>query len=372
MPFVFILSEYLISNIFSGFPWVTFSLTISSLDFLMFLPKNFGTLVTSYLVIIVFCLPYLFFFKKIKYNFTLTFLLVTPLLISILINNYQNVKIKEDNFSVRYFQLNFPIKDKSSKSKQNFNEIINLIKYSDEEILIFAENNFPYIIKDKEFDELQKIIKENQTVIIGSTRLSNGKYYNSLFNITKTKITIFDKKHLVPFGEYLPLRDLFNSFEPISGTFDFSQGNYDRLIYLNKKISYIPVICYEIIFYSKLINKTNIDSNFIINITNDAWFGKNLGPTQHFYLTKLRAAEFNKTIIRVSNNGISGIISNDGKIIKQTNLNQITDVSSKIILKNKKNFYFTHKYLNYYFCFLTLLLIIFNFFKLYANKKTKL
>jgi apolipoprotein N-acyltransferase len=84
----------------------------------------------------------------------------------------------------------------------------------------------------------------------------------------------------------------------------------------------MPVICYEILYFWRLSTNENIKSDIIVNLTNDSWFGLYTGPYQHFYFSRLRAAEFNKTLIRVSNNGISAIINNYGEIIDIINLNQ--------------------------------------------------
>ena len=94
--------------------------------------------------------------------------------------------------------------------------------------------------------------------------------------------------------------------------YDYNVGDKKRIIKINNNISYIPVICYEIIFYWKLVDNINLNSDLIINITNDIWFGKYLGPYQHFYHSKLRAAEIGKPLIRVSNNGISAIFNENG------------------------------------------------------------
>ena len=200
-------------------------------------------------------------------------------------------------------------------------------------------------------------------MIIGATRFENNKYYNSLISITSSKVNYFDKKILVPFGEFLPFRDSLNFLERIAGPNNFSNGNDQRLIYLPNNISFIPVICYEIVFYWKLLNKSNYKSNFIINITNDFWFGKYIGPYQHFYLTKIRAAEFNKPIIRVSNNGISAVIDNDGSIIKSTKLNNFEKFKHKLFLKENINFVKLHLILKIYF------LIIFLSITLYYSRK---
>ena len=124
----------------------------------------------------------------------------------------------------------------------------------------------------------------------------------------------------------------------------------------------IPIICYEIVFYWKLLNKLNYQSNFIINITNDFWFGKYIGPYQHLYLTKIRAAEFNKPIIRVSNNGISAVIDNNGRITKNTQLNNIEKLKHKLILQENINFVNQHLILKIYF-FIIFLLITFYYLR---------
>ena len=166
-------------------------------------------------------------------------------------------------------------------------------------------------------------------------------YYNSLLSIKNNKIDSFDKNILVPFGEFVPFRNNLKFLEPIAGSVDFSQGKDNRLINIDNKFSFIPVICYEIIFFWRLLNNNNLNTNLIINITNDAWFGNLVGPYQHFYITKMRASEFNKPILRVSNNGISGIINHDGKILKSTKLNQYTKINY-ILEVNNKMYNFLH------------------------------
>ena len=238
--------------------------------------------------------------------------------------------------------------------------IISYIYKSNAEVIIFAENNYPYLIDDLKIDKIQSILQKNQTVIIGGSRIEDSKYFNTFLNITHDKVKYFDKKILVPFGEFLPFRDFINFFEPISGLIDYQAGQTQRIIKLNSKINYIPIICYEIIFYWKIINNLNLNSNFIINITNDSWFGNLLGPYQHFYFSKIRAAEFNKPIIRVSNNGISGIVDNNGKIIMTTNLNTQHSSNHTIHLNNNINYFKTHNVIKIYFFILVFLSFLFN------------
>ncbi len=369
IPFMFTITEYIISVIFYGFPWFTFSLVISSNEYLLFSLKSFGTLISSYLIIKIFCLPFIFITKvnlkkEIRY---LSFFIVLPIIILLVLNvNTKNNNLENKTVDLEIFQLNFKNNDKSLSPEKKLNIIINNIQKSTADMLIFGENNFPYLLENLNLKILKDSLKENQVLIIGATRFDNNKYYNSLISINKSKINYFDKKILVPFGEFLPLRGSLNFLERIVGPNNFSNGNEQRLINLPNNISFIPVICYEIVFYWKLLNKLNYNSNFIINITNDFWFGKYIGPYQHLYLTKIRAAEFNKPIIRVSNNGISAVIDSKGSIIKNTELNNTENFKYKLYLKENINFVNLHLILKIYFLIIFLLIIFY-----YSRKNVK-
>ena len=368
IPFMFTISEYIISIFLYGFPWFTFSLIISSNEYLLFLLKSFGTLISSYLIIQIFCLPSIFLNtlnlkKEIRY---ISFFIALPIIFLLISNFYfKNNNFKTNTLDFEIFQLNFKNNDQSLTPEKKLNTIIDNIKESTSDILIFGENNFPYLVDDLNLKILKDSLKENQVLIIGATRFENNKYYNSLINITESKVTHFDKKILVPFGEFLPLRDSLTFLESIVGPNNYSNGKEERIINLTDNISFIPVICYEIVFYWKLLNRLNYKSNFIINITNDFWFGKYIGPYQHLYLTKIRAAEFNKPIIRVSNNGISAVIDNNGSIIKNTELNNNEKFKHKLFLQENDNFVNEHLILKIYF-FIIFFLTTFYYFRRYV------
>jgi len=366
IPFMFTITEYIISVIFYGFPWFTFSLVISSNEYLLFSLKSLGTLISSYLIIQTFCLPFIVITKinlkkEMRYLSLFIFLPIIFLLISNF--NLKSNNLKNKTIDLEIFQLNFENNNKSLTPEKKLNTILKNIQKSTADLLIFGENNFPYLLDNLDLKILKDSLKENQVLIIGATRFENNKYYNSLISITKSKVNYFDKKILVPFGEFLPLRDSLNFLERIVGPNNFSKGNEQRLINLSNNISFIPVICYEIVFYWKLLNKLNYNSDLIINITNDFWFGKYIGPYQHFYLTKIRAAEFNKPIIRVSNNGISAVIDNKGSIIKNTQLNNTEKFKYKLYLQENINFVNLHLILKIYF------LIIFLATTFYYSRK---
>ncbi len=155
--------------------------------------------------------------------------------------------------------------------------------------------------------------------------------------------------------------------EIISGNVDFNKGSIDRIIVTSDNLKILPIICYEIIFDKIFnnINKKEID--ILINITNDSWFGTKTGPYQHFYITRIKSLVANKSLLRVSNNGISAIIDNNGKIIKSTKLNQKTNINYKLNINNNKSYLYVHKLFTYYLFLIFILLLIFSKRKVNEN-----
>ena len=132
----------------------------------------------------------------------------------------------------------------------------------------------------------------------------------------------FDKFHLVPFGEYVPLSSL-NPFPKLtSGKLDYSPGTGPRTISVPGVPPFSPLICYEAIFSGAVIDSTN-RPQWLLNITNDAWYGVTSGPYQHLKIVQVRAIEEGLPLVRVANNGISAVIDSYGRILHQLELNKI-------------------------------------------------
>jgi Apolipoprotein N-acyltransferase len=211
------------------------------------------------------------------------------LLLILFFNN--NVEIQEEKINFEVFQILSPINNPNTKLIEK--DIINKINNSNAEYLVFAENNYPYLISDISNINILNGIKDNKKVIIGASRFVNNKLYNSFLYLEENNIQVFDKEILVPFGEFLPFRKYLKFMESITGNLDFTSGKTNRLI-TNEQMNILPVICYEIIFNKilKNINKNKID--ILINITNDSWFGDKVGPYKHFYHSRMRALISNK------------------------------------------------------------------------------
>lgn len=347
LPALIVFAEFACANFIYGFPWFSFALINSNNILGTTLVFYFGSLGLSYVTILIFLCPCIVLIKnnKNKKLFFYKYLGIFFIILVMIIFKTQKNNDEESNYlSITLVQLNYPMNQHLSlQGKENkLKMITQIINKSKSEIVIFSENEFPFLMNSENIKFIQKILKQNQKLIIGSIREESSEYYNSLFVIDNNNYQYFDKKILVPFGEFIPFRYFFNFMEFIAGSIDFSKGSNERYIKIKNDFIILPVICYEIIYYSRLI-KTN-NTNVIINLTNDSWFGNFLGPYQHYYFAKLRAAEFNKPIIRVSNNGISGVIDNNGLIKNYIKLNKFGVLNLDIIKKDiNKNYLRFHK-----------------------------
>jgi apolipoprotein N-acyltransferase len=159
----------------------------------------------------------------------------------------------------------------------------------------------------------------------------------------KTKEPVFyDKAKLVPFGEYLPFINL-KSYLKISERsnlfgWGFKRGKGSELLNLPNGLNFVPLICYEAIF-SNFLKPSVKNADFILQITNDAWFGKSIGPQQHLAQLRIRAIEYGLPVIRVANTGISAIIDANGKVIKNLSVNKSGYLDSFIPSRKNSTIY---------------------------------
>jgi apolipoprotein N-acyltransferase len=149
--------------------------------------------------------------------------------------------------------------------------------------------------------------------------------WNSLEAIDRTGAIVgsYDKFHLVPFGEYVPLRGLLPINKITPGTVDFSAGTGPRTLDLPGLPAVGPLICYEAIFPGEVVDPTH-RPDWLLNITNDAWYGFTSGPFQHLAIARVRAVEEGLPLVRDGNNGISAVIDPYGRVLARLDLNAVS------------------------------------------------
>jgi len=171
---------------------------------------------------------------------------------------------------------------------------------------------------------------------------------------------VYDKIHLVPFGEYVPLRSiLFFIDKIVAGIGDYIPGKQ----YIRAETefgSFGTLICYEVVFPGLVRKFYTQGGDFIVNITNDAWFGKTAGPYQHFAMAVFRAIENRKPLIRSANTGISGFIDSSGRISARTQLFQRLVLTDTIKTDGTLTFYSKYGDLFSYLCIVVSLVLLIN------------
>lgn len=157
-------------------------------------------------------------------------------------------------------------------------------------------------------------------LVLGIQREEDGRYYNSLITLDSAGqvADLYDKHHLVPFGEYMPVASFFARFNILGlatrAEAGYSSGPGPTLIDLGPLGTALPLICYEAVFPQD-VNGAPTRPAMLLQITNDAWFGINAGPQQHLAQARLRAIEQRLPMIRVANTGISAMIDPAGAIV---------------------------------------------------------
>jgi apolipoprotein N-acyltransferase len=361
-----VFAELIRSSAFTGFPWNLAGYVFMGSPELSQTGSIVGVYGLSLLAIILFSAPYLVLKsisdfklegKAYKLSFSIIYLLpIMALTAGLAVEGSKKLKKYENQFEktdIRIVQPNIPQKEKFDRlrlGEQLYKFYTLTLKEPKNngnvpDVIIWPEAATPFNIKTSARfrDEASNIIPLSSYLILGSVRFEgngdNIKAFNSMEvldsegNLIEEKT--YDKHHLVPFGEYIPLRKFFPNLDKIThGMGDFSTGKGTSTISIKNEIPpYSPSICYEIIFPQYAIEKKEKfedEAKWIINTTNDGWFGNSSGPYQHLDIARMRAIENGVPVIRSANTGISAVISANGLLLDFIPLNEEGIIDAKL------------------------------------------
>jgi apolipoprotein N-acyltransferase len=201
-------------------------------------------------------------------------------------------------------------------------------------VIVWPETAVPYLLAADPLlrRELAAVVPPGGYLIAGAPRVDpenpDGEIWNSLHALDDAGgiAATYDKVHLVPFGEYTPFRSLLGLAKLTAGARDFSAGPALASLALPGLPPFSPLICYEVIFPGAVkpdvVGSGAAAPRWLLNLTNDAWFGNSSGPYQHFASARIRAVEEGLPLVRSANNGISAVIDSYGRIVDQIRLNE--------------------------------------------------
>lgn len=251
----------------------------------------------------------------------------------------EKIKIAIIQPSVDYYKkwdLNY-----FNEIKKDIETLISSLEDKRIDLVIWPENALPGWIDDKDvFSWLVKLVKKTKAYhIVGSVSRIDGKHVSAfLISPDGEIIQEYNKRILVPFGEYVPLRNFLARYiDTIGKLGEFESGNENQDLFKIKNFKVGISICYESIFDFIFRNEKENGADFFVNITNDGWYLNTRAPWQHLTAASFRASENGIYLARAANNGISAFISPEGKILEKTSLNEKTIIIKEISKTNNKN-----------------------------------
>jgi apolipoprotein N-acyltransferase len=243
-----------------------------------------------------------------------------------LLNNIQWTEPRGDALQVLLVQGNISQDDKwapdnllntfSRYSELTFNE-------ADVDLVIWPETAIPAFhdqVEDNFIAYLETELEKTGTSLLTGIPVlekQHWEYFNAVISLGGEQ-AFYYKQHLVPYGEYLPLRWLIgNTLDALAvPNADFSSGGASQPLLQAAGYPVSSSICYEVVFGEQIIRDLP-EAAMLVNISNDAWFGNSLAPHQHLEMARLRARETGRPMLRATNTGISAIIDHEGRIVEQ-------------------------------------------------------
>lgn len=335
--------EYLRGIVLTGFPWLWLGYSQTASTFAQS-AAVIGVLGLSFFVVL---LPSLVI-NLTKRNISSVMVLVMALGFLWGLTKVESINLTEQKTSVALIQGNI---EQSAKWQQEsmwptITRYMELTRLNfDADIIIWPEAAMPAVegwLKDylKAMDE--EILRQNSALITGIIARDiisidqdrRQQYYNALITLGQESATVqstpnyseqhsnrYYKHQLLPIGEFVPFAEILRPLAPLFNLpmSSFTRGDVVQPNLSANGVKLAAAICYEIAFSELVRQNINDDTDMILTVSNDAWFGQSIGPHQHMQLAQMRAIEMGRPVIRVTNNGITAIVNHHGQITARAN-----------------------------------------------------
>lgn len=326
IPFIWTFFEWIKGWFLTGFPWLTMGYSqVPSSPLAGFLPivgiYGLTLILTSLALILSFVM-----LDKNKYSQLIKLAAIAVILIlGQLLKYIEWTKPSGEPISVSLVQGNIAQDMKWQKETvfQTLNTYQTLIQKTKGQIILLPETALPVLAENipKTFKDsiLRYTSKEHNHILIGAIERQDARYFNVVLTLDSHPSQIYRKSHLVPFGEFIPLKFIFQYIYahylnmPMN---DLSRGSNNQIPMdlANQKIAFN--ICYEDVFGEEIIQALP-SATLLANVSNDAWYGKSIAAYQHLQFSQARAIETGRMLIRATNTGATAIIDQHG-IVKET------------------------------------------------------
>ncbi len=327
LPASWILLEYLRSYLFTGFPWALLGFSQYKNLPIIQIADIAGTGGVGFLIILVNLAFYLALRKKLKLRIALV---CAAILLAALIYGYFRLNpgtvslSNEKSLKISVIQGNIPQHLKWNKQSADFilkryQELTSQAAIQDKpELIIWPEASVPGLLYQDREEFYQVFSLANQlkiNLLVGAVSRIDENYFNSALLISPAGVlsAIYHKLHLVPFGEYIPLKKTFPFLETVAPIGDIQPGR--EFTIFRQPANFGVLICFEDLFPKLSREFVKRGAKFLVNITNDAWYKKTSAPYQHFAASVFRSVENRIYLARSANTGISGFIDPQGRIL---------------------------------------------------------
>ena len=335
---IWLLAEFLRGVFLTGFPWLTLGYSQIDSPLAVFAPiigeKGLSALVTLLSVSLVYII-------KNKQRYLHSTLIVIIAISVLILNKATWVTLTGKTVTTAIVQGNIE-QDQKWSPEQTWPT---MLKYLDltrksypADIIIWPESAITAVEPSTQAQDFLEIAQSsallnNSAIISGiiDYDLNNRHYYNNLVVMGKynqndqlggyqyNNSNRYTKHHLLPIGEFIPFADLLRPIAPLFNLpmSSFSRGDYVQSNLVANGYHLLPLICFEVAFAEQLSANFSDQTDLLLTVSNDAWFGDSHGPHQHLEIVRMRALEFGRPFLRATNNGITAVVNHQGEIIKQ-------------------------------------------------------